>query len=369
MESLARSSTAARRILQPSAALIVALLATAGIASCSDSSSADPNWASTKGGGAGQGGTGAGGSGAGGTAANGGTGGGAGTILIDGGGGAGDGAVGKGCEKIDFLFIVDNSESMQDNQAQLVAAFPGFISAIENTVNAGSNYHILVTDTDAWGRCNTANPWTGVDPTSSDCNSYIKKTVFEECDRTLGAGVVHPAGEFASNAVCPYPAGRRYLQQGDANVSAAFACAAQVGIAGNPKERPMDAMLAALSAQINGPGGCNEAFLREDALLVITFISDDPNYEDSGTPQEWYDGVVQAKKGDPNAVVVVGFTPAFDGCQDGKGPPKGSHWAEFVAKFPSNLHSSACGTDYASVFTQAVTVIDESCDKYVPPIQ
>lgn len=312
------------------------------------------------------GGSSSGGSSAGGSSANSGSGG----IAIDGGGGsAADGGGGDtGCQKIDFLFVVDNSVSMEGEQALLVASFPGFISAIENTVKAGSNYHILVTDTDEWGRCNTANPWTGMNPGSTTCNAYIQSTVFEECDRTRGAGVVHPAGEHASNQICPFPAGRRYLQEGDANISSTFACAAQVGVAGHPSERPMDSMVAALSPAMNGPGGCNEGFLRDDAVLVITFISDDPNYEDTGDAQTWYDAVVQAKKGNPDSVVVVGLTPAFSGC-GGNGTPKGAHWAEFVAKFKYSLHASVCSADYATVFGDAIQLIDDSCDQYVPPPQ
>ncbi|MBK7583477.1 MAG: hypothetical protein IPI67_25210 [Myxococcales bacterium] len=317
-------------------------------------------------GGAGGGGANAGGGGSAASGANGGSGGG---INLDGGGastGTGGGGGTKGCEKIDFLFIVDNSVSMEPEQAALVAAFPGFIAAVESTVAAGSNYHVMVADTDEWGRCNTANPWTGIDPTSTTCNGYIKKTKFEECDRTLGAGVINPAGEFASNKICPFPAGRRFLQQGDPNVPAAFACAAQVGVAGHSKERPMDAMLAALTPQINAAGGCNEGFLRDDALLVVTFISDDPNYEDKGTPQSWYDAVVAAKKGDPKAAVVVGFTPATCG---GGGTTKGAHWEEFIKKFPFSIAAPVCATDYATTFAQAVNVVDDSCDQYVPPIK
>ena len=130
----------------------------------------------------------------------------------------------------------------------------------------------------------------------------------------------------------------------------------------------MDALLAALKPQMNGPGGCNDGFLRDDALLVITFISDDPNFEDQGKPQDWYNAVVAAKKGDPNAAVVVGFTPAFASCP-GTATPKGSHWAEFVAKFPFNLHASVCDGDYSTTFAKAVQVIDEGCDGYVPPVK
>ncbi|MEJ7733025.1 MAG: hypothetical protein WKG00_27985 [Polyangiaceae bacterium] len=281
-------------------------------------------------------------------------------------GGAGGGSGKSGCEKIDFVFVVDNSVSMENEQAQLVAAFPGFISTIESTVNAGSDYHVMVVDTDEWGRCNTANPWTGIDPGSDTCNAYINGTVFEECDRTLGAGVVHPAGKFTDNAVCPFPAGRRYLAPGDPAVPATFACAAKVGVAGHSSERPMDALVAAVAAGINASGGCNEGFLRDDALLVVTFISDDANYEDAGDPQSWFDAVVAAKNGNEKAVAVVGFTPAFPECT-GAGTIKGEHWKEFVAKFTFQLHAPVCSGDYAAAFAEAVQIVDESCDQFEPP--
>ncbi|MBX3125131.1 MAG: hypothetical protein KF718_00360 [Polyangiaceae bacterium] len=311
-------------------------------------------------------GSGATGSGATGSGATGSGAGGSGGGVIGSGGSGGSGAAGSGCEKIDFLFVVDNSVSMQDQQAALVAAFPGFISAIESTVKAGSNYHIMVADTDAWGRCNTANPWSGATPSHATCNSYVQQTVFEECDRVRGAGVIHPAGQHASNTKCPVPDGRRYLQQGDPNIASTFGCMAKVGVAGHASERPMEGILGAVSPQLNAVGGCNEGFLRDDALLVVTFISDDPNYEDTGTPQEWYDAVVQAKKGNPDSVVMVGITPAFAGCASGNNI-KGAHWAEFVAKFKYNLHANVCTADYAATFAQAITVIDEGCDQYTPP--
>lgn len=274
-----------------------------------------------------------------------------------------------GCNKIDFLFVVDNSVSMQNEQALLVQAFPGFIAAIESTLKPDTDYHVMVVDTDEWGRCPTANPWTGCcnGKESGTCNDYIYNTTFEECDRTLGAGVVHPAGAFASNKLCPFPNGRRYLAKGDKNLAAKFGCAARVGTAGHGHERPMEAMIAALQPSINGPGGCNEGFLRDDALLVVTFISDDPNYADSGGPKAWYDAVVAAKHGDPKAIAMVGFTPAFDGCQDGAGPTEGAHWAKFVSMFDFKLHASVCAGNYANVFAQVVKVVDASCEQYVPP--
>jgi hypothetical protein len=287
-------------------------------------------------------------------------------------GGAEGGTTGgqEGCKRVDFLFVIDNSASMEDQQAALVGAFPGFIDAIQSTLAADSDYHVMVVDTDAWGRCDTANPWMGMDATSDLCNAYIQQTVFEECDRTLGAGVVHPAGDFATNAPCTLEGGNRYMVPTEPDLAATFACTATVGVAGHPSERPMDALVAAMAADINAPGGCNAGFLRDDALLVITFMSDDPNYEDADTPADWYQAVVDAKLGDPSSVVVLGLTPAWPGCQDGNDPPKGEHWAEFVGLWGDHgMHGNICGTadEFVAFFEAAVSTIDQACDDYQPP--
>lgn len=274
-------------------------------------------------------------------------------------GGSGGGTSG-GCTKVDFLFVIDNSVSMNDEQDALVASFPGFMATIQDTVAASSDYQILVADTDDWGRCNTANPWAGATPANPTCNEYIESTVFEECDRVRGAGVVHPAGELASNMPCDVFGGNRYIVQGDPNAAASFACMAKVGTAGHPSERPMEAIVGAVSSELNGPQGCNAGFIRSDAILVITFISDDLNYEDTGTPQSWYDAVVAAKGGQADAVVVLGLTP-YDG---GTG---GAHWHEFIGLWGERgLEAPVSLGDYTPFFNEAVGLIEDTCDQFVP---
>ncbi len=266
----------------------------------------------------------------------------------------------EGCTKVDFLFVVDNSVSMNDEQDALVASFPGFMDTIQSTIAASSDYHVLVADTDAWGRCDTANPWMGATPTHNTCNAYIESTVFEECDRVRGAGVIHPAGELASNAPCDVYGGARYIVEGDPNAAATFACMAKVGTAGHASERPMEAIVSAVSPELNAVGGCNDGFLRSDAILVITFISDDPNYEDTGTPQSWYDAVVAAKGGNANAVVVLGLTPY-------EGGAAGQHWHDFIALWGAKgLEASVALGDYTPFFAQAVGLIEEACEEFVP---
>jgi hypothetical protein len=279
-----------------------------------------------------------------------------------------------GCDKVDFLFVIDNSASMEDNQDALVAAFPGFIDTIKSTLEATSDYHIMVVDTDDDGRCKQP-----CDPNDSDYDGFCSSknyhactTQLTECDTTRGAGVVHPVGDFSSNKTCPIFGGYRYMLPEEPDLTATFSCVAKVGVAGNPSERPMNGMQEALTDAINGPGGCNEGFLRDDAILVITFISDDPNYEDQGVPADWYDDVVAAKNGDPGAVVVLGLIPLLDmGCDPGgQGDAiKGQHWREFVEMWGDRgVLGSICDLQsYNSFFETAVGTIDATCDNFMPP--
>ncbi len=274
----------------------------------------------------------------------------------------------KGCEKVDFLFVIDNSASMEDNQAALIASFPGFIDAIKSTLSATSDYHIMVVDTDDDGRC--AQPCVMDADYVEYCtpaNLYACKADLSACDTTRGAGVLQPVGLYASNKVCPVAGGLRYMLPDEPDLKGTFACVAQVGTAGNPSERPMNGMTEALSDALNGPGGCNEGFLRDDAILVILFISDDPNYEDMGVPQEWYDAVVAAKNGNVDSVVVAGLIPQPDmGCSGG-GKTNGTHWKKFIAKWGAHgIEGSVCEMDYSPFFQQAVGIIDETCDNFIP---
>ena len=131
----------------------------------------------------------------------------------------------------------------------------------------------------------------------------------------------------------------------------------------------MNGMTEALSPALNAPGGCNAGFLRDDAILVVTFISDDPNYEDEGTPQEWYDAVLASKQGNKDAIVVAGLIPLPDmGCPAGNGDIKAAHWAEFITLWGERgIAGPICDKDYAPFFAQAVGIIDEACDNFMPP--
>ncbi|MCY0987382.1 hypothetical protein OV203_09630 [Nannocystis sp. ILAH1] len=279
----------------------------------------------------------------------------------------------KGCTKIDFLFVIDNSTSMEDNQKALIKSFPGFIEAIKTTLGDADDYHIMVVDTDANGRC--AQPCDEADPDyvkfCYEANYYACTAELEACDTIRGAGVIHPVGTFASNTKCPVAGGHRYMLPDQPDLAGTFACVAKVGTAGNAAERPMNAIEEAVSEALNVPMGCNGGFLRDDAILVITFISDDPNDPDQGTPADWKASVVAAKNGDDNAVVVLGLIPHPElGCTTGNDPNaiQGAHWEEFIQSWGAHgISGSVCEADYAPFFLQAINAIDQTCEDFNPP--
>ncbi|MCR9166324.1 MAG: hypothetical protein ACE37F_23850 [Nannocystaceae bacterium] len=264
----------------------------------------------------------------------------------------GPGPLGSGCTKADFLFVIDNSSSMSDNQQNLIASFPGFIDAIEGTINA-QDYHVMVVDSDESNgvvQCN-GNTCGTVFPPPSCCPAPTS------CNETIGSGR-DVSG--ANGAACDFGADRQYISAQTSDFAAAFECAANVGTTGSANELPMTAMSRALSAEMNGAGGCNEGFLRDDAILVVTVVSDaspaTANIEHGqSTAAEWTAAVIDAKGGNASAVVVLGLfenSPSYDA------------WA--LSFGDRGFLGSSALPDYGPLFLEAVSTIDVVCDEFEP---
>jgi hypothetical protein len=270
-----------------------------------------------------------------------------------------------GCQKIDFLFVVDNSGSMADEQESLANSFDGFISSIQDTVMA-KDYHIMVIDTDAGNSfeqscfviCQLLPVCEGY-----ACNNLPKA---EGCDAMLGTGLIDdPSGK-----ACGVAGGKRFMVDGQPNLSSTFGCLAKVGTDGDGSERPMEAMIAAITS-LNGAGGCNEGFLRKDALLVVTFITDEEDDGKSkGTPAGWNAALVAAKVGAEKSIVVLGLI----GDPDQPNPVCAVDAAEasprlrtFAESFTFGSWGSICSPDYAPFFDASVSVIDTACQQFEPP--
>ncbi|MBV1859468.1 MAG: hypothetical protein KUG77_13730 [Nannocystaceae bacterium] len=253
----------------------------------------------------------------------------------------------SGCQGIDFLFVIDNSGSMTQQQTQLLASFSGFIDAIQTSLKNVDSYHVGVV---------TSDNYAGNAP---GCN-------------TIGDLVTQTAGFGSSASVCgPFVSGQRFATDED-DLQTVFPCIAQVGTSGSPIEQPVTATVAALDPTNAVPGACNEGFIREDAILVVVLVTDDPPFDfdlDDAHPDTdtsgWFDAVVAAKGGDVESVVMIGFVPldAAATCTFGTSP----NLINFVEEFgEQGVLASICEPDYAPIFASSIETIEATCDNFIP---
>jgi len=283
-----------------------------------------------------------------------------------------------GCKgKVDLLFLIARTGSMVTEQAQLLASFPGFVDTIEEKL-AGFDVHIMAANPDGtWPGlvcefqpegCKTYSPNCGPNAEDYQCGTYAQ--LFTQCDVELGAGLIFNAGGYAANRQCDLYGGNRYIVSGEPNLDDALECIAKVGMSGGSP--PMgEALVAVLSYNLNKPGGCNAGFLREDALLVVTIISDKADGASSTWPYQWYDKILAAKK-DPSAVVMLGVVPQphVDGEPYVKGctydePPAGKI-RDLIDMFPYKAYGDTCAPSYAPFFDEAAGMIGEACGSFIP---
>jgi hypothetical protein len=158
---------------------------------------------------------------------------------------------------LDILFVIDNSGSMEEEQAALTANFYSFIEVLEDIEGGLPNVHIGVVSTDV-----------GADPDIGGCE---------------GVGDNGTLQTFPRVDACQPPAGAfiRDLQREDGTrdrnydetqgLADTFACIAELGIEGCGFEMPLESMKRAL----NGANPSNQSFLRDDAYLAVIFIADE----------------------------------------------------------------------------------------------
>ncbi|MEM7153216.1 MAG: hypothetical protein AAF799_10250 [Myxococcota bacterium] len=249
-------------------------------------------------------------------------------------------AIDEECGEVDFLFVIDNSGSMGDEQANLVANFPAFIDGIQNSLEDVESYHVGVVTTDAYS------------DNIAGC-------------RQLSSLVVQTGGSSSSNAMCgPYFEGNNYMTEMD-DLATAFSCAAQIGTSGDATERAMQAVVETVTGVEADPGECNFGFLREEALLVIVIITDEPDNTSLGTPMTWFDDVVAAKAGISENIVVLSLVNTPGGaCPGGDA----NNMAAFTMMFGDNdFMADICAPDFMPVFNEAIGVIDVACENFIPP--
>jgi hypothetical protein len=183
-----------------------------------------------------------------------------------------DAAVGPGdpqqCNKMDIVFIVDDSGSMAEEQSNLASNFPMFaslLSSFQTPDGENIDFRVAVTTT---GR---------------------------DMDYTISLGGTSlPQHESGANGAFRADCGmtKTFIEPSDANMGSTLACRANVGTSGPGFEMPLLMSKWALSERI--ADGKNANFLRDDALLGVIYLTDENDA--SNTTNNW---TIGAAGGEP----------------------------------------------------------------------
>ncbi len=282
-----------------------------------------------------------------------------------------DAGLAETCNRMDILFVIDDSISMAQEQSNLAANFPGFIQVLDayrTSTDEPLDYRVAVTT-------------TGI--------SY---------DKFLRTGGQDYANGSATGDDGAFRTGcgmnRRWLERGDTDVAGTFSCVAEVGVGGPTDEMPLAATQLALSARV--ADGTNAGFVRDDALLAIVVLTDEddcsvtgdrftvdanvapmPNAACSvGRPVELTDladhiGFLDQLKGNPGRWALAAIAgPGPDVCNSSFGDaiPANRLLDLVERKQPRASFSSLCDGDLTGALADALNTFDEACRSF-PPIE
>lgn len=144
--------------------------------------------------------------------------------------------------KVDMLFCIDNSGSMEDKQKVLADSMNTFIGLF---AAGGVDYHIGIVTTDT--ESTDAKYW------SSRLPNYVTPN----------------RGRLLSRYT------EKFLTKNSSSVVDKMKANAKVGTSGSGDEQCFNSMLYALEDAMIGAGGYNEGFVRDDALLSMIVVSDE----------------------------------------------------------------------------------------------
>ena len=214
-----------------------------------------------------------------------------------------DGPQLEGCEAVDLLFVIDNSASMQEFQAGLAQAFPGFIDSIYASLPEGIDIHLGVTTTsfseDVGHSC------------AIGCLYYDDPP---GCPGGEGCNRADCYNDFTTQAngyqgrLYEYE-GKRYFETNTANLADKEALtdwfvsvASAVGETGSGYEFSTGAASRAFE---NINADYNAGFLRDEgAVLFLFFLTD--QWDESILPLATYVDNINAAKAGCNAAIEAG---------------------------------------------------------------
>jgi hypothetical protein len=266
------------------------------------------------------------------------------------------------CRKMDLIFVVDDSGSMEQEQTNLATNFPMFAALLNSyTISTGEtlDYRAAVTTTGVTAMMTQTTPaFPPLPPISVPINQTGMDGKFRQV-----SGMT-----------------RSWVERTDANMAQTFASAASVGINGPGIEMQLRAMELAILP------GTNPGFIREDALLGIVILTDEDDCsfrQSSGIDISSLEGCV----GTPGIPAAADFLQPLDTLKGERGrwaaaviaaqsdctssfgnAVEGVRLKQFQAASPQNIvFGDICAGNLQGALMQALDSFQAACENF-PPI-
>ena len=180
---------------------------------------------------------------------------------------------------VDILFLIDDSDSMDEEQQSLVDNFPRFIATLEGIQGGLPNVHIGVISSNVGAHPDVP----GCTPADSDEGRL--QHAFVNDDPRCSDGTLRLDGKYIEDVLVDRSTGeRRRNYTGD--LGDVFSCMARLGVGGCGFEGQLESIRQALTSAENGD------FLRENAILAIVIITDEDDC--SASDQDLFDPTISA---------------------------------------------------------------------------
>lgn len=172
--------------------------------------------------------------------------------------------------KLDILFVIDNSNSMREEQEGVARELTGFIEELKRGGGVPSDFNV------------------GVVTTSVYLNGRVNSQPFY-VEYPAQAGRLRPVPAELSDGGLDHenPDGDRLLLGTDPELLTKFDRLVRQGVAGSGQETPFEAVrLALLTDLIDTPiaNGGNQGFLRDGARLLVVVLTDEDDCSESVRP-------------------------------------------------------------------------------------
>jgi hypothetical protein len=271
----------------------------------------------------------------------------------------GDNPMAEQCRKMDLIFVVDDSGSMAEEQANLGTNFPMFATLLNSyMISTGEtlDYRAAVTTTGV-----TASG-TQVLPPPFSMSIPFSQSGMDGRFRQV-SGMTRP-----------------WVERTDPNMATTFTQAANVGTSGPGLEMPLRAVELAIQSSTN------PSFLRQDALLGVVILTDEDDCsfrQSSGITINSLDGCtntagipaaadflapLDTAKGDRGrwaAAVIAAQTNCTSSFGDAV---EGVRLKQFQAASPQNVvFGDICAGNLQGALMQALDSFQAACENF-PPI-